>query len=92
MTILLGETVCRIYAEHAHALLVRFVEHDVSVYGPEFLTYNLHGLVHFIADAKRFGTLNNVSSFPFENYLSLLKKLIRKSNLQLHQVLRRFSE
>lgn len=41
---------------------------------------------------KKFGSLNSINCFPFENYLQTLKKMLRKSNLPLQQVVRRLFE
>ena len=46
------------------------------IYGRSQFVYNVHGLIHLASDAKQFGTLNNISCFPFENFLQKLKKLI----------------
>ena len=43
-------------------------------------------------DALHFGSLDNVSAFPFENYLQSMKKLVRGQKLQLEQVARRIVE
>lgn len=54
--------------------------------------YNVHGLVHLSGDAHMFGSLDNISAFPFENFLSKLKRMIRKPKFPLAQVVRRLSE
>ena len=54
--------------------------------------YNVHGLTHLATEAKQHGTLDNISSFPFENYLKNLKKMVRKPSFLLSQVIRRLSE
>nr|XP_047130481.1 uncharacterized protein LOC124810173 [Hydra vulgaris] len=92
MSILLSEFLCKKYASYAHSLLLLFVEHVSEVYGKEVITYNMHGLVHLSNDAKKFGPLDNISSFPFENYLSQLKKLVRKPHMPLQQIVRRLGE
>lgn len=68
------------------------MEHVAVIYGQECLTYNMHSLIHLAQDVKRFGSLDNVCSFPFENFLSQLKKLVRKPNQPLQQVVRRLGE
>ncbi len=92
ITILISESLCMKYVDYANSLLVIFVKHVASIYGKEFLTYNMHGLVHLAQDAKRFGPLDNFSSFPFENFLAQLKQLVRKPHLPLQQVVLRLSE
>ena len=56
------------------------------------MKYNLHATVHLADDAKRYGPLDNVASFVFENYLGKLKKMVRKPQAPLQQVVRRLSE
>jgi len=52
----------------------------------------VHGFIHLAQDAKRFGTLDTFSSFKYENYLQILKKLLRKHDQPLQQVVRRYIE
>lgn len=54
--------------------------------------YNIHNLVHLADDAQHFGSLDNFSAFPIENYLGMLKKLVRKAHPPLQQVIRRLGE
>ena len=69
-----------------------FVGHESILYGKTNLTYNMHVTIHLVEDAKRYGCLDNVSGFVFESYLGRLKKLIRKPQFPLQQVVRRLSE
>ena len=54
--------------------------------------YNGNALVHSAKDAEKIGSLENVSAFPYENFLGRLKGLIRKQSFPLEQVIRRLSE
>ena len=38
----------------------------------------IYTLVHLADDASQFRTLENISSFPYENFLHKLKRLVRK--------------
>ena len=38
----------------------------------------IYALVHLADDASQFGTLEHISSFPYENVLHKLKRLVRK--------------
>lgn len=80
------------YIEFASKLLKVFVKHAITLYGKEFCVYNVHILTHITDDAKKYGSLNSINCFPFENYLQTLKKMLRKSNLPLQQVVRRLAE
>lgn len=90
--ILLNSFLVEVYSGYANELLAAFVEHFGQIYGGESLVYNVHGPTHLAADAKQYGTLDNISSFPFENYLKKLKKMVRKPSFLLSQVIRRLSE
>ena len=80
---------CCSHVDYANQLLVMFDEYGQKLYGEQFLVYNVHSLVHLSDDVKRFGPLDGISCFPYENYLRQLKKLIRSSYLPFQQVISR---
>lgn len=43
------------------------------IYGAEYISYNVHGLIHVFDDCRVFGPLDLYSAFPFENYMQYLK-------------------
>ena len=90
MHILLNESLCNIYYAYAHDLVVAFVSHFGQIY--DMLVHNVHGLVHLSNDATKYGSLDNVSSFTFENFLGKLKRMVRKPTFALQQIIRRLSE
>lgn len=90
--ILLNNTLSRMYNQYAHDVLIGFVTHFCQIYGEESAVYNVHGLVHLSEESKNYGSLDNISSFPFENFLYKLKRLVRKPSFILPQVIRRLSE
>lgn len=92
MHILLNERLSIEYNQYAHDLLQTFVTHFYQVYGDDMAVYNVHCLVHLANEAHNFGSLDNISAFPFENYLSKLKKMARKPTFPLAQIIRRLSE
>jgi hypothetical protein len=73
-------------------LLVAFVESAINLYSNDFIVYHVHGLIHLADDVKRHGSLDCFSAFPFENELKALKRLVRKGDSPLVQVIRRLSE
>ena len=54
--------------------------------------FSVHQFIHLADEYKQFGPLDNVSGFPFENYLGQIKHLLRKPNQPLQQVVKRLSE
>lgn len=90
--ILATKNLCKDFNEFAEGLLLSFVDQCKELYGNEFMSYNVHNLIHLAKDVQRFGHLDAFSAFPFENNLQALKKLIRKHDKQLPQVIRRVIE
>ena len=80
------------YSEYAHELLVLFVNEGKSLYGKGFLVYNVHCLIHLPKDVEILDPLENFSSFPFENLLGQFKKMIRKPQFPIQQLVRRLGE
>lgn len=79
--------------EFARTLLKDFVIDVPKLYGEHFLVPNMHGLLHITDDVENLRcTLHDISAFPFENYLGLIKNLVRSPSNPLAQIARRFSE
>lgn len=76
----------------ARSLLTTFVTNIPILYMPEFLIYNVHSLLHITDDAEKFGSLNNINAFAFENFMQSIKKMLRGKNRQLQQIIRRVHE
>ena len=90
--LLSNDILCKKYADYANSLLILFVQHYSEMYGSEMVTYNVHAVTHLAGDVKVHGSINNISAFIFESYLNRLKRLIRKPNLALQQVIMRLHE
>jgi len=81
------------FSQVAKGLLIEFVQECILLYGKTFLVYNVHSLIHLADDAVKFGSLDNVSAFPFENAMqSILKYLRGKNQRHLSQVVMRICE
>lgn len=78
--------------DFAHRLMISFVGHFGQLYGRDEIVFSVHQLIHLADEYKQFGPLDNVSRFPFENYLGQIKHLLRKPHLPLQQVVKRLSE
>ena len=80
------------FVDYAEELLVAFVNHYSALYGSNMLVYNVHNVVHLADDARKYGSLDSVSAFCFENFLGKLVKLVHKPCQPLQQVVRRLLE
>lgn len=77
----------------AQRLIKYFVCNAEEHYGALFCVYNVHSLLHLCDDVHYYKTyLDNVSAFPFENYLQTLKKFVRGKQNPLVQVCKRLGE
>ncbi len=92
--VLATDTLCQDqeFIEFAKKLLVLFVRQCKEYYGEKFMSYNVHSLIHLADDVSKFGPLDHFSAFPFENHLQSIKKLLRKHDKPLPQVIRRIQE
>ena len=80
------------YNDFAKCLLESFVRNSEIIYGRAFVSYNVHSLVHIPDYVKVFGPIDSFSAFVFENYNGVLKRLLRKNDLPLQQIVKRISE
>ena len=65
----------------------KFITSSITLYGKSFLSYNVHSLVHVVDDYIKFGSLDNVSCFDFENYLGkIIKGRLTGRNRVLEQI------
>ncbi|XP_048002562.1 uncharacterized protein LOC125239113 [Leguminivora glycinivorella] len=80
------------WRSYADSLLHCFVKNSRIFYSEEFTVYNVHNLLHLAADVYNFGSLDLFSAFPFENFMSKIKRLVRSHNMPLEQVAKRLGE
>lgn len=67
-------------------------ERVIPLLGEDFMSYNVHSLLHLATDYQRLGPIDEFSNFKFENFLRFLKKFVRTPNQPLQQVVRRILE
>lgn len=63
--------------QKATDLLQQFCEQAKDLYGPSFMVYNVHCLLHLPAVANVHGSLDSISAYCFENFLGQLKRGVR---------------
>lgn len=90
--ILCDSSTCIQYNTLAHEMLRKFVLLFGDIYGSCYISYNVHNLVYLSDDVKQYGHLDNFSTFKFESYMFQLKRMIKKGNQQLQQVVNRTLE
>lgn len=83
---------CQKFNSYAKNLLHFFVQDFQNLYGIKYITYNVHNLLHLANEVLNCGPLETFSCFPFENYLHTIKRLIRKGNQHLQQIVKRLVE
>ena len=66
--------------EHANTCIERFVAQSPQLYHASVISYNFHALLHLFEFVKLYGSLDSFSTFPFENYLYLVKRRVRCNN------------
>lgn len=84
--LMLSPTLFAHYCDYADNLIKYFLEQFRSLYGVEEMVYNVHSLCHLADDVRRFGPLDGVSAFCFENFLGHLKRKVRKPQHILQQI------
>ncbi|XP_067203262.1 uncharacterized protein [Linepithema humile] len=92
ISILCNPTDCKYNNKYANELLIHFVQAYKLLYGEQYITYNVHNLIHLHKDVQNYGCLDMFSAFPFENYFKEMKKMLRKSAQPLQQLHRRLME
>lgn len=80
------------HLQRSKEILMSFVDSCKTCYGLEFLSFNVHSLIHLPNDCERFGSLDSFSAFKFENRLRLLRRKLRSSNRPLEQLVNRMEE
>jgi hypothetical protein len=61
------------HSDLASKLLIEFVQNYSCIYGSNFVSYNVHSLIHLPFFVNLHRLLDNFSAFKYENYLKKLK-------------------
>lgn len=93
MTIVTCPNLCQGYLlNFAEALFHNFVMSFEVLYGKEYISHNIHNLLHLCSDVRIFGSVDNFSAFCFENFMTCIKKQLRKHEKPLQQLIKRYKE
>jgi hypothetical protein len=63
--------------DFAEKLLVYYVETFEDIYEAQFSSHFIHSLIYLADDYSNYGSLDNCSCFPFENFMRFLKVMVR---------------
>uniref|UniRef100_A0A6M2DZT2 Putative enspm-8 hm n=1 Tax=Xenopsylla cheopis TaxID=163159 RepID=A0A6M2DZT2_XENCH len=93
MRIICSDRFIKVFGRVASECIENFCVGLRNLYGEEFLEYNMHSIYHMVNDAiTEKLNVNDVSSFPFENFLGQILKLVRGPAKPLQQIARRLTE
>lgn len=87
--ILCSPNLCLKKNNYAKDLLVYFVKNYPHIYGEEYVTHNVHSLIHLPEDVLIYGPLDSFSAFKYENYMREIKRKVKTCNLPLQQFINR---
>ena len=76
----------------AHRCIEMFVYDMKELFGDSCMSYNVHILLHFYEFVQIYGNLSNFSTFPFENYLSHVKKRVRPTRYIFEHIIKQVLE
>lgn len=77
---------------NANSLLEWFVSNYGTLYGEEYLSYNVHNLFHLAHDVQNYGCIENFSCFKYENYMQKIKKKLHQCGKPLQELSNRVFE
>ncbi|XP_022111612.1 uncharacterized protein LOC110990825 [Acanthaster planci] len=74
----------------AEVLLVKFVLEFEDLYGKEYMTYNVHQLIHMADSVRNWGPLWSISCYAFESMNHKLGKMISGTQYVQVQISKKF--
>lgn len=97
LTLFCAVTICesRRYShllQLASALFDDYIECFREIYGEQYMTSNLHNLVHLVDEVKMFGELQSFIAYAFENKIGNIKRMLRNGRNALPQVAKQTME
>lgn len=66
-------------------LIKQYLESYKDLYGIDSINNNVHDLCHVLNDIELFGSLKNISAYPFESTLYTIKNMLRSNSRPLEQ-------
>lgn len=76
----------------AKTLFDEYVSMYIDLYGQHIVSPNIHNLCHVTENVERFGNLNTISTYPFENAARHIKLKLKQCDKSIEQASKRISE
>lgn len=76
----------------AKTLFDEYVTTYIDLYGQHTVSSNVHNLCHVTENVERFGNLNSISTYPFENAARVLKLKLKRCDKSIEQASKRITE
>lgn len=76
----------------AKQMFTEFVMQFSEIYGKEYISYNVHSLLHVTDDVIHLGSFDTYSAFCFENFLGQILTYLRSGKNPLQQAANRIAE
>lgn len=76
----------------ARKLIEEFVYDYDEIFGKENFTFNTHILLHLPDYVKKYGPVYSFSAYKYENYMRLIKRLLRRESGHIQQFFNRIEE
>ena len=90
--ILANPHICTQHPEYVRTLPKTFVCNFADIHGRENMVYNVHSLVHIVDDVQAFDPLDAFSAFPLESFMQKLKRMVRRPQDPVTQIVRRVKD
>ena len=92
MRLLISEETPRDMYPFCQESLEIYVTLSEQLYGQQLLSYNVHSLLHLVADVEVLGPLDTFNALCYENNMLEMRKCLRKPGLKLAEVYKTISE
>lgn len=80
------------YLPKTREMFEEYIELAMDIYGEHSITSNFHNLIHIPNEVERYGNLNKISTYEFENCLGKIKSKLKLYKKPLEQIARRLIE
>lgn len=89
---IMSDAKCHELLDYAQELVEHFILSFGLIYGTHNVSSNVHQVVHLISFVKKYGPIQHFSAYIYENHMQTFKRMMRKPNQPLQQIIRRCAE